>query len=170
MTCEKERYVGKVAFVTGAANGIRRATTLAFRREGANVVVPDISEKDNQETARMIEQLGRRALAVKCDVTRGEYVKATLDNGRSVRVPRRRFNNAGSEQPITVTTTNLAGGRVGSDHSCEPPQRVSVHEIRDPADAPGIADIKAPQLVNANARRPYGKAIVRGFTPAPKKI
>jgi len=33
---------GKVAFVTGAASGIGRATALAFAREGANVVVADI--------------------------------------------------------------------------------------------------------------------------------
>jgi NAD(P)-dependent dehydrogenase (short-subunit alcohol dehydrogenase family) len=46
--------------VTGAANGIGRATALAFGHEGASVVVADISEKGNQETARMIEQLGRR--------------------------------------------------------------------------------------------------------------
>ena len=48
--------------MTGAANGIGRATALAFGREGANVIVADISEKGNQETARMIEQLGRREM------------------------------------------------------------------------------------------------------------
>ena len=35
---------GKVAFVTGAASGIGRATALAFAREGANVVVADIDQ------------------------------------------------------------------------------------------------------------------------------
>lgn len=103
-TSQKERYAGKVAFVTGAANGIGRATALAFGREGASVVVADISEKGNQETARMIEQLGRRALAVKCDVTRGEEVKTALD--KAVQAFGRldaAFNNAGSEQPVTAT-------------------------------------------------------------------
>ncbi|MER3493687.1 MAG: hypothetical protein C4323_16035, partial [Mastigocladus sp. ERB_26_2] len=80
MTTNKNgNYTGKVAFVTGAASGIGRATALVFAREGANVVVADISEQDNQETARMIEELGRRALAVRCDVTRAEDVKAALD-------------------------------------------------------------------------------------------
>jgi len=51
-------FAGKVAFVTGAANGIGRATALAFACEGANVVVADVSKKGNQETARMIEELG----------------------------------------------------------------------------------------------------------------
>src|SRR5215204_4653434 len=74
-------FAGKVAFVTGAANGIGRAAALAFAREGANVVVADVSERGNQETARMIEELGGRALAVRCDVARAEDVKAALDKG-----------------------------------------------------------------------------------------
>ena len=103
-TSQKERYVGKVAFVTGAANGIGRATARAFGHEGASAVVADISEKGNQETAGMIEQLGRRALAVKCDTTRGEEVKTPLD--KAVQAFGRldaAFNNAGSEQAVTAT-------------------------------------------------------------------
>ena len=97
-------FAGKVAFVTGAANGIGRAAALAFAREGASVVVADVSEQSNQETARMIEELGGRALAVRCDVTRAQDVKAALDKG--VEAFGRldfAFNNAGSEQAITAT-------------------------------------------------------------------
>ncbi len=42
--------------------GVGRATALAFAREGASVVVADISEQANQQTARMIEELVGRAL------------------------------------------------------------------------------------------------------------
>lgn len=63
-------FAGKVAFVTGAANGIGRAAALAFAREGVSVVVADVSEQSNQETARLIEEQSGRALAVRCDVTR----------------------------------------------------------------------------------------------------
>ena len=97
-------FTGKVAFVTGAANGIGRATALAFAREGANVVVADISEQGNQETARTIEELGRRAIAVKCDVRRAEDVKAALD--KTIEIFGRldfAFNNAGVEQKIATT-------------------------------------------------------------------
>src|SRR5205807_2134794 len=92
-------FAGKVAFVTGAAGGIGRATALAFAREGASVVVADVSEQGNQETARLIEESGGRALAVRCDVTRAEDVKAALDKtietfGRLDAA----FNNAGVEQ------------------------------------------------------------------------
>jgi NAD(P)-dependent dehydrogenase (short-subunit alcohol dehydrogenase family) len=82
-TNENENYTGKVAFVTGAANGIGRATALVFARKGANVVVADVSEQSNQETARTIKELGGRALAVKCDVTRTEDVKAAQKFVRS---------------------------------------------------------------------------------------
>ena len=56
-------FAGKVAFVTGAANGIGRATALAFSREGARVVVADVSETKNHDTARMIQELGGHARA-----------------------------------------------------------------------------------------------------------
>jgi NAD(P)-dependent dehydrogenase (short-subunit alcohol dehydrogenase family) len=102
MPNENGSFSGKVAFVTGAASGIGRAAALAFAREGANVVVADVSEQGNQETARMIEALGARALAVRCDVTRAEDVKAALDKGAEAfeRLDFA-FNNAGVEQPVT---------------------------------------------------------------------
>jgi NAD(P)-dependent dehydrogenase (short-subunit alcohol dehydrogenase family) len=102
MPSENGSFAGKVAFVTGAANGIGRAAALAFAREGANVVAADVSEQSNQQTARMIEALGGRALAVRCDVTRSADVKAALD--MTIETFGRLdfgFNNAGVEQPVT---------------------------------------------------------------------
>lgn len=104
----KGDFAGKVAFVTGAANGIGRATALAFAREGASVVVADVSEKRNEETARMIKDLGGHALAVRCDVMRAEDVKAALE--KTVEAFGRldfAFNNAGIEytiQPVANVT------------------------------------------------------------------
>ena len=92
-------FQNKVALVTGAANGIGRAAALAFAREGASVVAADVSEQGNQETARLIEEQGGRALAVRCDVTRAEDVKAAL--AKTVEAFGRldfAFNNAGVEQ------------------------------------------------------------------------
>jgi NAD(P)-dependent dehydrogenase (short-subunit alcohol dehydrogenase family) len=103
MLNDKGSFAGKVAFVTGAANGIGRAAALAFAREGASVVAADVSEQGNQDTARTIEEAGGRALAVRCDVSRAEDVKAALD--RAVETFGRldfAFNNAGVEQPITA--------------------------------------------------------------------
>jgi NAD(P)-dependent dehydrogenase (short-subunit alcohol dehydrogenase family) len=92
---------GRAAFVTGAASGIGRATALAFARAGAGVVVADLAEEANQETASLIEQSGGRAVAVRCDVTRSEDVQAALQ--KAVDAFGRldfAFNNAGVEQEI----------------------------------------------------------------------
>ena len=104
MANESGSFAGKVAFVTGAANGIGRAAALAFSSEGASVVVADVSEQSNKETARLIEEARGRALAVRCDVSRAEDVKTALD--RTVEAFGRldfAFNNAGVEQPLTAT-------------------------------------------------------------------
>ena len=98
------QYDGKVAFVTGAANGIGRATALAFAREGASVAVADISEQGNHETMRLIEKLGAPALAVRCDVSQTDQVKAALD--KAIAAFGRldfAFNNAGVEQKLALT-------------------------------------------------------------------
>ena len=90
---------GKVAFVTGAASGIGRITAVAFAQRGASVAVADIDQQRNHETASMITELGGQAIAVRCDVTRGDDVQAALDHtveafGRLDYA----FNNAGAEQ------------------------------------------------------------------------
>jgi NAD(P)-dependent dehydrogenase (short-subunit alcohol dehydrogenase family) len=100
-TKERGSFTGKVAFVTGAANGIGRAAAIAFAREGASVVVADVAEEANQETARMIQEVGGRARAVRCDVTRTEDVQRALK--AAVEAFGRldfAFNNAGVEYAI----------------------------------------------------------------------
>jgi len=87
---------GKSALVTGGASGIGRATALAFAREGARVVVADILEEAAQSTVTEIEAMGGQALAIACDVTDDDAVKAmiaaTVDAFGSLDCA---FNNAG---------------------------------------------------------------------------
>lgn len=101
MSERNRKFDGTVAFVTGGGTGIGRATALAFAREGASVAVVGHNSEDIDETAKLIEQAGGRALGVVCDVTRAEEVKSAVE--RTVRAFGRldfAFNNAGIEQPV----------------------------------------------------------------------
>ena len=64
-----------VAFITGGASGIGRATALAFARQGAHVAVADIDQQGGHDTTRMIDDLGGQAIAIRCDVTRSTDVR-----------------------------------------------------------------------------------------------
>ena len=69
---------GKVGLVTGGASGIGRATALLFAREGAKVMVADVSEKGGEDTVRLIRDTGADAIFVKCDVSKAVNVEAMV--------------------------------------------------------------------------------------------
>ncbi|HZU78072.1 MAG TPA: SDR family oxidoreductase [Dehalococcoidia bacterium] len=72
------RLPNKVAIVTGAGNGIGRASALAMAQEGAVVVALDVQGNAADRTVADITQAGGRAVAVHGDVTRAEIVDATV--------------------------------------------------------------------------------------------
>ena len=63
------RLKDKVIIVTGVARGIGKAYALALAKEGASVVVSDILEGKAIETAKEIESVGGKALAIKTDIS-----------------------------------------------------------------------------------------------------
>ena len=70
----------KVALVTGAASGIGRAIACRLAQNGADVAVCDINEEGAQETASMIEALGRKAKVFACDMSSHNAVCAMADS------------------------------------------------------------------------------------------
>jgi NAD(P)-dependent dehydrogenase (short-subunit alcohol dehydrogenase family) len=63
------RLDGKKTLITGADSGIGRAVAIAFAREGADVLISYLSEhEDAQETARLVEEAGRKAVLVGGDL------------------------------------------------------------------------------------------------------
>ncbi|WP_170871462.1 SDR family NAD(P)-dependent oxidoreductase [Desulfosporosinus metallidurans] len=70
-------FANKVAFVTGASQGIGKATALILAKYGAYIVAVDIS-KEVERTAEEIKQLGRECISVITDVTNRERVESAV--------------------------------------------------------------------------------------------
>jgi len=75
----KGRLAGQVAWVTGAGSGIGQGIALRFAVEGARVAVVERNPKAAQETVRQITSRGGKALAIPCDVSRENQVRASIE-------------------------------------------------------------------------------------------
>jgi NAD(P)-dependent dehydrogenase (short-subunit alcohol dehydrogenase family) len=75
------KFEGKVGLVTGAGSGIGRACALLMARKGAKVVVADVDVTGGQETVKLIEDAGGKALFVKADVSDPAQVEAVVKAG-----------------------------------------------------------------------------------------
>ena len=79
MILEKFRLDGKAALVTGAGTGLGAAMALGLAQAGADVAVLGRRTNLVEETARRIEALGRRALAIGADVTKADEVARAVE-------------------------------------------------------------------------------------------
>ncbi|WBB76461.1 SDR family oxidoreductase [Micromonospora sp. WMMD1128] len=77
-----DRLSGKRAVITGGDSGIGRAVAIAFAREGADVLVSYLGEEeeaDARETVDLVEQAGRRGLAVRTDLREEANCRELID-------------------------------------------------------------------------------------------
>lgn len=76
------KLLDKKAIITGGDSGIGRAVAIAFAREGADVLISyldDVEDKDANETAKYIEESGRKALLVKGDIRSEEHCRMIVE-------------------------------------------------------------------------------------------
>jgi len=95
------RLTDKVAIITGADSGIGRAVAALYAREGADIAIVYLLEDDDaQETRRIVEAEGRRAIIIKADVGSpemcGRIVSETLGAFGRIDIL---VNNAGEQHP-----------------------------------------------------------------------
>ena len=69
------RLAGKVAFITGAGNGIGRATAILFASKGAKVAIAEVDTRAGEETAHLA---GNEAIAIRADVTDPDSLQSAI--------------------------------------------------------------------------------------------
>ncbi|WP_428946135.1 glucose 1-dehydrogenase [Pantoea sp. FN060301] len=73
------RLTGKKAIITGGDSGIGRAVAIAYAREGADILISYLDEhEDAKETARLVEEAGRKAVLVPGDITEAAHCNAIV--------------------------------------------------------------------------------------------
>jgi NAD(P)-dependent dehydrogenase (short-subunit alcohol dehydrogenase family) len=121
MSSSEFSLAGKIAFVTGAGRGLGRAGALAFAGAGADVVLVSRTRSQLDETATMVETLGRKSFVATADTRSSAEVEAAV--GAAVHAFGRidiLFNNAGTnirknvvdmpdEDWHTIMDTNVKG-------------------------------------------------------------
>src|SRR4029077_13319553 len=74
----------KKAIITGGDSGIGRAVAIAFAREGADVLISYLSEhEDADETKRLVEDAGRKAVLLPGDIKHAAHCRAIVDKAVS---------------------------------------------------------------------------------------
>ncbi len=74
------RLDGKAAIITGGDSGIGRAVAIAFAREGADVLIAYLDEReDAEDTARLVREAGRRAECVSGDLADPKHCRALVE-------------------------------------------------------------------------------------------
>ncbi len=144
------RLNGKVALVSGAANGMGQSEALIFAREGAKVAVADVLETEGRQVADKIKAAGGQAMFVKLDVTQEadweKAVKATVDAFGKLDVLVNNAGISGTFDPDTMSTSawdrlmevNAKGVFLGMKHAIPAMQRAGGGSIINISSISGV--------------------------------
>jgi glucose 1-dehydrogenase len=72
------RFLNKVCLITGGASGIGKATSMAFAKEGAFVLVIDLNENNGKQTVSEINAAGGKASFIKTDISQSSEIKRAV--------------------------------------------------------------------------------------------
>ena len=99
---------GRIALVSGAASGMGRAMALGFAEAGADLVLADINTEGMEDTASLVEKMGRRVLPITCDVSQPDLIREMfgLDEPRNW-TGRRALTGITLADPYTSTKLHL---------------------------------------------------------------
>ncbi|MES1026403.1 SDR family oxidoreductase [Gloeocapsa sp. BRSZ] len=88
---------GEIAVVTGSDSGIGQATAIAFAREGADVAITYLDDREGAEhTRKQVEEAGRKAIVVELDQSKAEDIERLFQETQShLGTPTILVNNAG---------------------------------------------------------------------------
>ncbi|MBI4428549.1 MAG: glucose 1-dehydrogenase [Ignavibacteriales bacterium] len=154
------RLKDKVALITGAGSGIGRESALLFAKEGAKVVVADVSENGGEETVALIKKNDGDAAFIQANVANPAEVKAMVGFAeKTFGKLNVLFNNAGifHDQDDSVTTTeesvwdfvmniNLKGVYLGCQYGIPALLRAGGGSIINTASFVAIMGAAAPQI------------------------
>jgi NAD(P)-dependent dehydrogenase (short-subunit alcohol dehydrogenase family) len=111
---------GKVALVTGAGRGVARGVALELAKAGADIAVVEIDADNGQKVATEIEELGRRAIAIVCDVSVREEVDRAVATtvaelgGLHILVNMAHYLKQGFDKPLVEITDEDFHNQLGA--------------------------------------------------------
>lgn len=125
----EESYVGcnklvdKIAVITGGDSGIGKAVAIAFAREGADVVISYLSDqesKDAEDTARYVEEAGRKVMLIKGDIRSEKHCQKIISqtvkkfgridilvNNAAFQMSREKLQDIPAEEWLKTFDTNI---------------------------------------------------------------